>query len=69
MSTTEVLAEIYYTPAEAAKKLRLTVRTVWKRIREGKVKATKGHRRLIPSSELTRLLQVELESSTTTASK
>ena len=59
MSSTETLAENYYTPTEVAEKLRITVGTVWKRIRLGKIKATQGHRRLIPASELTRLLYVE----------
>ena len=49
-------AETYFTPAEAAVKMRLKKETVWKWIRVGKIKAAGGHRRLIPASEVANFL-------------
>lgn len=59
MSTTEVLQETYYTPAEVAEKLRLKVDTIWKRIRLKKIKTVGGYRKLIPGSEFARLLEAK----------
>ena len=57
MSTAEILSETYFTPAEAADKMRLKVRTVWKHIRLGNIKASGGRRQLrISASEVARFL-------------
>lgn len=57
MSTAEILNETYFTPTEAAGKLRLQVRTVWKHIRLGNLKALGGRKsRRIAASELARFL-------------
>jgi len=46
-----------YTPAEAAPKLRVQRKTVWTWIRQGKLKAAHvGRKRLIPASEIERML-------------
>jgi len=52
----------FYTPEEAAVKLKITRRTVYRWLREGKIKATKlGQSPLwrIPESEIRRLLGEE----------
>ncbi len=52
--------ENYYTPQEVANKLKLNVRTLYKWIREGKLKAVKvGDVWRISETELNRLLNKE----------
>lgn len=52
--------ETYYTPKEIAKKLKLNIGTVYKWIREGRLKAVKlGDVWRISESELNRLLKGE----------
>ncbi|MGI6123561.1 MAG: helix-turn-helix domain-containing protein [Acetivibrionales bacterium] len=50
--------ENYYTPKEVSEKLKLNIRTVYKWIREEKLKAVKlGDVWRIPESEIKRLLK------------
>jgi len=52
--------EIYYTPQEVADKLKINVRTLYRWIREGKLKAVKvGELWRISETELNRLLNKE----------
>lgn len=54
--------EVYYTPKEISEKLKLNISTVYKWIREGRLKAVKlGDVWRIPESELNRLLRGEKE--------
>lgn len=53
--------ENYYTPQEVAQKLKLNVRTLYKWIREGKLKAVKiGDVWRISENDLNRLLQRDI---------
>ncbi|MGB9825529.1 MAG: helix-turn-helix domain-containing protein [Desulfofundulus sp.] len=50
--------ENYFTPQEISEKLKVDIRTVYRWIREGRLKAVKiGHFWRISESELNRLLQ------------
>lgn len=53
------LTQKFYTPAEAAPKLRVKVSTVWARIRRGELKASPGYRKLIAEKEIARCLGLE----------
>lgn len=52
--------ENYYTPQEVAEKLKLNIRTVYKWIKEGRIKAVKiGDLWRIPESEINRILNID----------
>jgi excisionase family DNA binding protein len=56
--------ENYYTPQEIAERLKIDIRTLYRWIREGRLKAVKiGHFWRVAESELKRFLQSENQGS------
>lgn len=56
MNATEYLSQPFYSPAEAAPLMRVTLRTLRSLIRTGKIKTAKGKTKLISETEIARYL-------------